>query len=89
MSNVKSMNGRLAVGVQWLPCIETTINDQAQCNGWIFAKSDDGFDPCIEGVYQIDAGQWVDEIVPPEKWEKTKLLFMAVVIDPMDFPYTP
>ena len=86
--NVRTMSGRLAIGVQWLPCIEITLNDQAEYNGWIFVKSDDGHDPCIEGVYAIDAGQWVDEIIPKDKWTDTSLLFMSVVIDPMDVPYT-
>ena len=85
--NVKTMNGKSAVTIQWLPCIEVTLNDEAPCNGWIFVKTDDGHDPVIDGVYEVNSGEWVDEVIPQQHWNKTKLLFVSTVIDPTDFPY--
>lgn len=86
MSDVVTIYKTAANAIQWLPVVPLTLDDYAPCNGWILVKFDDGCDPSISRVFEVQCHAWVDEVVPSEYWEYD-FLFLSVIIDPSDWPY--
>jgi len=64
-----------------LPVAAITLDDRAESNGWLLCVSDLDDEIVIDEIIMIGCGEFVDEVLPANRWTGYRYLFLENVLE--------